>query len=326
MTISRWTEATHTIEAAQTIVIVTHLSPDGDAIGSLLGLANAMKEMGKTVVAAVDGGVPQSLAFCPGADSVVPELKEGRFDVMISTDASDEPRTGHCGQYARAHSGRIINLDHHPTNTLFGDVHLVVPSAVSATEIVYDWLSHMSGYTMSAAVAQCLLLGLVTDTLGFRTSGVSSRTLDIARDLIEKGAQLAQIMARTLENHSYQVIRLWKQALPRVELRNQIVHTWIAYSDFQAVGLNDASDGGLVSLLNTVAEAVVAVVFKETETGEVELSLRSKPGYDVSAVAFQLGGGGHKQAAGATIAGPIPDAQARVLPMLDDVVRRGQSA
>src|SRR5690606_29021244 len=118
MTLTNWNEATQAVDAANTILVVTHLKPDGDAIGSLLGLTNMLRERGKTVTAVVDDGVPDFLRYVPGADTVLPELTTGEWDVMISTDASDEERTGRAGIYGRAHSRIVINLDHHPTNTM----------------------------------------------------------------------------------------------------------------------------------------------------------------------------------------------------------------
>src|SRR5262249_10161434 len=119
MTILNWTEATEAVDSAKSIVLVTHLNPDGDAIGSLLGLANALRERGSAVMTlAVDKGVPTYLRFLPGSDDVLPALHEGEWELMISLDASDEGRTGECGVYGRAHSQRVINIDHHPTNTL----------------------------------------------------------------------------------------------------------------------------------------------------------------------------------------------------------------
>src|SRR5690606_24139951 len=127
-----WAAATAAIDNAERVLLVTHLNPDGDAIGTLLGLANALRARGVTFDMAVDGGVPEFLAFLPGADAVKPALTEGQWDVMVSLDSSDEARTGVCGVYGRAHSNTVINLDHHPTNTMFGDIHIVVPTAVAA--------------------------------------------------------------------------------------------------------------------------------------------------------------------------------------------------
>lgn len=316
-----WTAATAALTQATSILIVTHINPDGDAIGSLLGLANALREMDKKVTTAVDGGTPDFLAFLPGAGGVVDKLKHGNWDLMVSVDASDEVRTGVVGVYGREHSQKVINLDHHATNILFGDIFLVVPAAVSATEVVYDWLNHM-GHPISKRIAEPLLTGLVTDTLGFRTSSVVPRTLEIAQHLIKAGAPLADIVAKALISKPYNTLELWKQALSSVMLIDGVISANITQADLKQAKITEVTDGGLVGLLISVDEAHIAVVFKELDSGRVEISLRSKPGYDVSDVAFQIGGGGHKQASGATIDGPLDAARERVLPLLHAIEKQ----
>jgi bifunctional oligoribonuclease and PAP phosphatase NrnA len=318
----QWAEATQAVANAETILLVTHVSPDGDAIGSMLGLANALRERGKNVETTVSGGVPDYLQFIAGADSVKGTLDSGDWSLMISLDASDEERTGLVGIYGRAHSPKVINLDHHATNTMFGSIFLVNSAAVSAAEIVFDWLAYLH-HPLSPEVATALLTGLVTDTRGFRTSNCTARTLQIAQQLMEAGASLADVTARTLDSKSYTMVELWKSALHSVELKKGLISATITQADLKRVGLTDVTDGGLVSLLIGVNEAKVAVVFKELAHGEVELSFRSKPGYDVAQVALALGGGGHKQASGATIPGPLIAARERVLPMLRVAVEQG---
>lgn len=319
---AQWNKAEQAVQAANTILIVGHVAPDGDAIGSMLGLAHWLKNRGKIITTAVDEGVPDYLEFLPGAEDILAKLESGSWDLMISTDSSDESRTGEAGQYGRANSQTVINLDHHRTNTQFGDVLLVIPEAVSATEIVFDWIE-ASQSQLDLDTAEALLTGLVTDTIGFRVSSVSPRTLEIAQKLMAVGASLPRIMARTLESKPFSHIDLWKYALQSVILEDQVVSANITRDFVTQAGLTETTDGGLVSLLNTVNEAVVAVVFKETLEGRVEISLRSKPGYDVAAIAFSLGGGGHKQAAGATIDGPLEDARERVLPMVHEAAQNG---
>ncbi len=319
----QWNEAAQAIERANRILLVTHFHPDGDAIGSLLGLANALWARGKHVDAAVDGGVPDFLEFVPGADRVLPKLTEGSWDVMVSLDSSDEERSGECGVYGRAHSTTVINLDHHRTNTGFGSLYLVNVNAVSATEVVYDWLMHM-GDPITTEVAIPLLTGLVTDTIGFRVSGVTAGTLRIAQQLIEAGAQLNIIMARTLNSQKYAIVELWKRVLPTVQLEQGVISAELRLEHLAEMGLTDPpSDLGLVSWLVSVDEAGVSVVFKEMPENRVEISLRSKVAYDVASVAFQLGGGGHRQASGATVNGTLAEVRARVMPMLIAVVNGG---
>ncbi len=318
-----WTDAAAAARAAKSILLVTHVSPDGDAIGSMLGLYNFFVAQGKQVVAAVDDGVPKFLQFLPSAEHVVGKLKRGKWDLMIALDASDVERMGKVGAYGLKHSKMVINIDHHPTNTQFGDIWLIDSQAVSAAELVYRWLDTMQ-VEMTEPVAVPLLTGLITDTLGFRTSNVTAQTLRIAQSLVEAGASLTEVMARALVHKPYSYIELWKHALPSVQLDGAIASANITQADLKAAHLNEVTDGGLVGLLISADEAMVAVVFKEHEDNSIEVSLRSKPGYDVATVAFELGGGGHRQASGATIEGPLAAARERVLKLLAKAVQEGE--
>jgi bifunctional oligoribonuclease and PAP phosphatase NrnA len=312
----QWTEATEAVKQAASILVVTHVSPDGDAIGSLLGLTLGLREMGKKVDAVVDGGTPDFLRFLTGANTVQGKLKRGKWDLMISTDASDEERTGLVGIYGRKHSTKVVNLDHHPTNTLFGDIFLVLPEAVSATEIVTLWLANM-GHPLSLSVSTALLTGLVTDTMGFRTNNVRAGTMGVAQQLMLAGASLYDIIQRTMVSKPFHDIQLLSYIYPSVKLQGNIISGIASQEAMKKSGQIEASDGGLVSQLIATNEAVIAVVFKELADGRVELSFRSKPGFDVGSVAFGLGGGGHRQASGATIDGPLDVAIARVMPLLE---------
>lgn len=317
-----WTEATAAVDAAASILLVTHVAPDGDAIGSMLGLANALRARGKQPDMVVDGGTPDYLRFLPGTEAILSAVPAHDYDLMISLDSSDEPRTGQAGAAGRARSRTVINLDHHASNTGFGAIHLVDTVAVSATEIVTRWVQHM-GLTLTLDIAFPLLTGLVTDTMGFRTSNVRPDTLDLARDLMAAGAPLNTIMARTLNSKSYRALQLWRAAMSRIELVDGVIASSVLADDLRALHFYDPTDADFVSLLIQVDEAFVAVVFKETFENNIEISLRSKPGYDVSRVAVSLGGGGHKQAAGATIAGTLDEVRARVMPLLHQTVAAG---
>lgn len=321
---TNWTEATQAVEAAETILVVTHIGPDGDAIGTLLGLVGALRARGKVVDAAVDEGVPEFLRFLPNYESVLPALSSGQWDLMISVDASDEPRTGKVGVYGREHSGSVINLDHHATNTMFGTIHLVDDEAAAASEIVYEWLQKMQAI-ITPEIAMSLLTGMVTDTLGFRTSNVKPRTLAAAQALIAHGASLAEVAARTLDSRPFETLKIWRYALQTIRLEDGVICAAVSQADLRLAGAHEGSDVGLSNFLVQTNEAMVSVVFKETPDGRVELSMRAKLGFDVSQVAFGLGGGGHKQAAGATIDGPLEAAIERVLPLLKTAVTQGQA-
>ena len=320
----QWQEAVEAIESAQSILVVAHVSPDGDAIGSLLGLTESLKSMGKTVIGALDDGVPDYLAFIPKAETIVTEVPQQEFDLVISTDCSDMERSGKVGAYGFSHSQVVINLDHHATNTGFGDIHLVVPSAVSATEIVFDLLTYMN-CDLSEDTAYALLVGLVTDTLGFRVNSTTGRTLEIAQALMQKNAPLSTIMTSTLDSRTYTEIELWKSAFSSVHLDHGVISATITLDDIKNAGLSQMKDGGLVSHLVNVNEAKVAVVFKEQPENQVEISFRSKFGYDVGTLAYELGGGGHNQASGCTLDGSLDEVRVRVLPLAQNVVEQGMS-
>ena len=318
----QWQAAADAIEAAQTILVVSHIAPDGDAIGSLLGIAETLRAREKDVTAAIDDGVPAGLRFVPGSESIAPAVSTGEFDLLIAVDSSDLSRIGEAGAYGLANSKRAINLDHHPTNTRYGDIHLIVPEAVAAVEIVYDFLMFMA-CDVSTEVAFALLTGLVTDTQGFRISATNSRTLSIAQDLMQRGAPLSRIMANTLNSRPYQEVELWKQVLPSVKLESGLISATIRQCDLDRAGLESMSDGGLVSYLVNVVQAKVSVVFKELPENQVEVGFRAKPGYDVASLAFQLGGGGHTLASGCTVNGTLQQAQATVLPLAREVIAQG---
>jgi bifunctional oligoribonuclease and PAP phosphatase NrnA len=318
-------QATTALDAAQSILVVTHVAPDGDAIGSLLGLVNALRERypHKMIDAAVDGGVPEFLRFLPNMEIVKAELTSGQWDVMVSVDASDEPRTGKVGEHGRANSRQVINLDHHATNNYFGQVYLVNPKAVSATEVVFDWLATIN-HPLSRNVAIPLLTGLMTDTLGFRTSNVTSRTLAIAQILVGAGASLTEVSQRALESMAVSTLNLWKTVFPSITLEEGVIWASVTQADLARAGADETTEVGLSSFLVKVNEAMISASFKETSDGRVELSFRSKPGFDVAAVALSLDGGGHKQASGATVEGTLNDVMSRVIPMLKAAVKSGQ--
>ena len=321
----QWQAATDAIAQAQSILVVSHIAPDGDAVGSLLGIAEPLRAAGKDVTAVIDEGVPPELAFVPRSEMILPAISAGSFDLMITLDSSDLERIGVAGAYGMAHSKRVINLDHHPTNTRYGDIHVIVPRAVAAVEIVFDFLEFL-GWELSAATAYALLTGLVTDTQGFRISATNSRTLEIAQTLMSMGAPLSQIMAQTLNCRPFAEVELWKHVLPSVQLDRGLIYASIAQSDIRQVGLERMGDGGLVSYLVNVDQAKVSIVFKEVAGKKVEVGFRAKPGYDVATLALQLGGGGHTLASGCTVEGSLQQVQEKVVPLAHQAIAEGISS
>lgn len=316
-----WQNAASAIQSAERILVVTHLRPDGDAMGSSLGLGLALRQMGKDVTIAVDLGTPEFFSWMPSSDTILPELTSGSWDLMISTDASDEERSGDVGIYGRANSKTVINIDHHRTNTYFGDIHLVV-DVPSASQIVFMLWEHM-GIDWTPDIAQVLMTGLVTDTLGFRITATTPVEFGVAQKLMEYGGSFSEATRRTLGVMNSQELLLWKSILPTVEIHGEIAEATIRRADIEALGIDYFDTGGIVGFLRKVTEIRIGFVMREDPEGVIKVSLRSDPGYDVSEVAFQLGGGGHKQASGADFTGTIEECRATVLPMLKDAIAKG---
>jgi phosphoesterase RecJ-like protein len=317
-----WTKANDLVAAAGSILVLTHVGPDGDAIGSMLGLAHALEGAGKSVITAVDGGVPGDLVFIPGSASVYATLDGLGVDLVIAVDCGDESRMGEVGQVALTSGAPLINLDHHRTNTLFGAANLVDLATVAAAEGVLDWLEHME-IALDVTTAYCLLTGLVTDTLCFRTDNVNSETLGTAQRLMAHGASLAEIVQRTVGRKSYAGLRLWSLVLPTVRLEDRVIWAVITQAMFTEVGYSGWDDAGLVSTLAQTEEAYISAVFKEKPDGGIEIGFRAVPGFDTANVAVVLGGGGHKLASGATVHEPLDTLVPRVVEMLKAEVRRG---
>ena len=214
----------------------------------------------------------------------------------------------------------IIVLDHHVTNLHFGTLNYVDPRAASTSEIVFA-LADALGAPIGQEAATCLLTGVVTDTLGFRTSNVTPKVLTIASRLMELGADLHRITELTLGNRPLSIMRLWGLALSRLHLEDGILWAEVTREMREQAGVPDEDDGGLVSHLITAHEARVAAVFGELNDGTIDLDLRATLPYEVASVALRLGGGGHPQASGAHLPGPLADAEQQVLTLLRAAAR-----
>lgn len=314
----------HLIRAAKHILMVTHVRPDGDAIGSLCGLGLALQEMGKTVTMAVDGGVNDYLSFVPGSQSVHPNLYSPQADLVISCDASDLQRTGEVGATAFALSVPKIVIDHHATNTLFGDAHLLHSDYVSTTEAVYHLLKFM-GHPFSLPVATALMIGYMTDTISFRVGPVTGETLRQVAELMEVGVSMRQVIERMLIRMEAGQLQLMGLGMASSTVEDHVIWASLRLADLQAFGLDTGEKPELSTELLRDRRAYIACFFLETEEGDIRLSFRAKPGFDVGSVAFGLGGGGHTLAAGATIPNAtLEQAIAQVIPLLKAEAKRGR--
>lgn len=305
------------IDAADRILLISHVVPDGDAIGSLLALKWLLEAAGKSVVAANADGVPTPLRFMPGWEAVVKATDDLSFDLVIGLDSSDLARLGtvRSGEPERHGQLPLINIDHHITNLQYGALNIVDSQAASTTQVLFN-LARALNWPIDAKVAQCLLAGLVTDTRGFRTANVDAAVMATAQALLEAGASLTLITENTLNRRSAASICIWGKALNALQIEDRIIWTAIPLSMRPDCDHVENSDTGLVSFLVEAEEADVSVVFSERENGRIDVGMRAVPGFDVSQVALSFGGGGHPLAAGCSLYTTLPAAQAQVLAAL----------
>jgi phosphoesterase RecJ-like protein len=272
-----------------------------------------LRQIGLDPILACSDPIPPSFGYIPGIDEIV-TVVDTPFDLVISLDCSDLQRLGSFPQLPAFKRVPLINIDHHMTNLGFGQVKLVDPSASSTAEIVLRLVEHLT-VSLDTEIATALLAGIVADTRGFRTSNVTPQVLEAALKLMRAGASLADITRHSLDTRPTSALRLWGTALSRLQVQDRLIWTSIplairSYTD------QTNNDSGLSSFLLSSEDADVAAVFVERPDGQIEVGMRAVPGFDVAQVALGFGGGGHALAAGCTLAGPLEEAEARLLEAL----------
>ena len=296
------------ISRADRILIISHIRPDGDAVGSLIGLGLILEELGKEVNLVLEDGVPKVFHHLTGFDHVIREVS-GVYDLIIVVDSSDIDRIG---SVLDEYGEPDVNIDHHPTNTQFAKLNLVRDDAVATAEIIFD-LARTLSLPIPLPAAEALLTGLLTDSLGFRTSNSSPRTLRIAAELQEMGANLQYLYQKAMLEKSIEAVRYWGLGLSRIQKEDRLVWTSLSLEDRKTADYPGRDDADLINVLSRIRDTDICLVFVEQTDGTVKISWRSQPGFDVSAIAAQFGGGGHKPAAGAEIQGDLERVQEEVL-------------
>jgi phosphoesterase RecJ-like protein len=308
------------IARANRVLVVTHINPDGDAIGSLLGFGLALRNLGKDVVMTCADVVPELFRYLPAVEEIT--LKpSGEFDLVAVLDVAEARRMGPIAEALTRPPDLVV--DHHVTNPGFGRVNFVDPHAASTAELLTELFEPL-GLALTPAIAECLLTGLVTDTLGFRTSNTTVKTLGLAQTLMRAGADLQRIYDLSLFKRSYSAVRLWAEGLGRMQMKHRIVWARLPLEARTASGYQGFGDADLINVLTSVREADVAVIFVERTDGTVKISWRSVPGINVAQIATSFGGGGHAAAAGAEIPGTMDEVEKVVLEATRAVIKAAQ--
>ena len=301
------------------ILCISHINPDGDAYGSLLGMGWLLRQLGKRVTLSMHDRTPREFAHMPGIGNVIsPHAVADDYGLIICLDASSMDRMGAVYREDVHRRIPLVVIDHHITNTHFGNINWVAPECAATCQMLVTLAAALDA-PLTPQLSECLLTGLVTDTLGFRTSNTTPAVLEAAIQLMHGGADLAAITQRMLSRHPFNTFRLWGLVLPTVQLAEGVVWATISRAQVEQVG-KPGDDGQLSSMLITVEEADMSATFTEKmdEAGNltVECSFRARRGFNVGALALELGGGGHPAASGCTMRGKLPDVAERVVAQL----------
>lgn len=297
------------LASANKIVIVSHVRPDGDAIGSLLGLGLALRNAGKSVQMVLVDGVPSSFRYLEGSETIVRE-PSGDHDTFITVDCADFKRTG---KIFENFGQPDLNIDHHKTNEKFGKLNLIEAEEVATAAILTNHLPQW-GLTITQPVAAALLTGIITDTLGFRTSNTTPEALRQTATLMETGVDMPDIYMRALVKKTYPAARYWGAGLSSLQSKNGIVWGTLTLADRKAAGYGGNDDADLINMISAIDGNKVGMVFVEQGDNHVKISWRAlENGIDVSPIAKHFKGGGHAAAAGADIEGSLSEIQKDVL-------------
>jgi len=309
-------KATILLERSSRPLLISHPRPDGDTIGSALALRLVLLELGKSPIIACEHSLSRNLTYLPGAKYYVDDVHEGvDIDLVVAVDMSDLSRTGTIYKDAWRNNLPLLVIDHHTTNKAFGDVNLVDAHAAATAVLVVDLIASL-GVEVKEDIATCLLVAILTDTRGLRTQSTTPSVLRLVSELIEAGGNYIAVMQKTLDSVPYLQMRAWGMALDRLKLDKGFAWTTFPVHVKDKLDISDYYDLNLGNLLSRVAEANLIAAFIEMRDNTVKVSMRARPGYNVASIAMDLGGGGHKLAAGCTMSGSLDAVLEQVLPKL----------
>lgn len=300
------------IRARHRFLISSHARPDGDSIGSQLAMAFALEAMGKEVRIVNADPAPDHYQDFPGMEriEIATAVERPSVDAVIVMECSDLTRTGVSG----LEHAFVINIDHHAGNRMYGALNWHDEASAACGEMVFDLVQAL-GVPLTLEIATHIYLAILTDTGSFHHSNITPRTFDICRQCVEAGVTPAVMARRVFDSNSFGKLKLIGALLDDMELVDE-GRLAVLHMDDQmlaATGSTNNDTEGLINLPLTAREIQAVVFFKETGAGEVRVSMRSKYDVDVRQVASEFGGGGHKNAAGFTVTGELPDVRAGIV-------------
>jgi phosphoesterase RecJ-like protein len=304
----------HSIRDSDTICVVGHVRPDGDCIGSQLGLAFALQNAGRKVTCWNEDSMPDKLAFLDPKRLLQKPRSGETFDLVIATDCASFERLGKVGECIQKRK-LLANIDHHASNTRYGDVNWISSKEASTGELIYRLLK-AGNWPITPRIADCLFTAVSTDTGSFQYPTTRPSTYQVAAHLVERGADLGKICNEVYQSFPLSRVRLLQHLYNKFKLThdNRTAYFWLKKADYVRTGAGPDDSEGLIDHIRAIQPVVVACVFEELAPDFTRISLRSKEdAVNVSEIARQFGGGGHPAAAGARIPGRFLTTQRRVL-------------
>lgn len=306
------------IKESNRIIITSHVNPDGDAIGSGLGLLLALQKTfsDKNIRFILQDSYPQTVKFLKKTKFIekYDEKEDYDYDLLIFVDSASLARTGTTAKLAK--KVFVINIDHHISNPSYGDINYVDPIS-STSEIIYNFMSY-NQIPLDHDIGECLYTGLVNDTGNFKHSNCTKQTFSMAGDLIECGVNNSKIVREFMENKSYAAIKLIGESLYKMEFfkDEKLAYFYLTHEEMAKYGGKKEDTESIVERLIDYNEAEVSLFLREEENGVKKGSLRSKRVADVNEIAMTFDGGGHKMAAGFTSELNEKDILSKVLKLL----------
>lgn len=308
------------IEAAASILVVSHDRPDGDAIGSAVGMGLLLKKLGKKVEIVNADPVPESLAFLPGSELIRPPSTRTGADLLIVLDSAGKDRISSSVWEMASGVKTVINIDHHVSNTGFGDLVYVDSVSPATGQIVFE-IASFSGWPLDGVIAENLLAAISTDTGSFRYPATTPKTFHIAGELTALGVDLGRLNRMLYENYPERRVIALKLLLQnlKIDFGGRCASVSLPLALSRELGLQTGDTEGVIDVIRAIDSVMVAVFFEELEDGKIRVSSRSKDErYSVGAICAHFGGGGHILAAGARLSGPLETAVPQFLAVVEE--------
>jgi phosphoesterase RecJ-like protein len=322
MTVSNFSEIGRVLREHQRFAVLSHVRPDGDALGSQLALALSLKQLGKNVRVWNEDGMLEKYSFVARSELITkPPAAPEDVDVAVALDTAIQNRLGIAFQSVR--SAKVwINMDHHPSNPGYGDLVYIDPTAPATGQILYELIKDQQ-LPLDSEIAENLYVAISTDTGSFQYPNTTARTFEIAAELVRAGADVGRLSRELYENYPRRRIELLRELLRtiRFEGDGRIASFSLSSKTAKDLGVLPEDNEGLIDHLRAIRGVIVAVFFEELAEGKVRVSMRSKDeAVDVCAICQKFGGGGHTLAAGARVKGTLEEVEKKVLEAICDVI------